>query len=112
MRDSTELLTVTTHKEEVAPRIDSDAVDRHNLREKLDSCIDPLKPEEHTAGILNIVSGKIGQDLVNVDNVVSIRRTQLHAYERSWPEGFNGILSKNVTTMAVSKKGVKFDRTV
>ena len=52
MRDSTELLTVTTHKEEAAPRIDSDAAGRHNLREKTDSCIDPLKPEEHTAGSL------------------------------------------------------------
>ena len=68
MSDSTELLSVTTHKEEAAPRIDYDAVDRHNLREKLDSCIDPLKPEEHTAGILNIVSGRKDPDSVNVDN--------------------------------------------
>ena len=55
----------------------------HNLREKPESCIDPLKPEEHTAGIFNIVSGRIGPDSVNVDNDVSIGRTQLHAYESS-----------------------------
>ena len=46
--------------------------------------------------------------MVNVDNAVIIGRTQLHAYKNSWPEGFNGALSKNVTTMAVSRKGVKF----
>ena len=108
IRDSTEFLTVTTHKEEASPGIDSDSVDRHNLREKLDSCIDPLKPEEHTAGILNIVSGRIGPDSVKVDNAVSIGRTQLHVYESSWSEAFNGALSKNVTTMAVSRKSVKF----
>ena len=32
----------------------------------------------------------------------------LHAYESSWPKGFNGALSKNVTTMAVTRKSVKF----
>ena len=57
---------------------------------------------------VNIVSGRIGPDSVNVDNAVSIGRTQLHTYDSSWPEGFNGALSKNVTTMAVSRKGVKF----
>lgn len=102
------MLTVTTHKKEASPRIESDAVDRHNLREKLDSCIDSLKPGEHTAGILNIVSGRIGPDSVNVDGAVNIGTTQLHAYASSWPEGFNGALSKNVTAMAVSRKGVKF----
>ena len=54
------------------------------------------------------MSGRIGPDLVDVDNAVSIGRTQWHAYESSWPEGFNGALLKNVTTMAVSRKGVKF----
>ena len=81
MIDSTELLTVTTHKEEAAPRIDSNVVDRHNLREKLDSCIDRLMPEERSAGILNILSGRIGPDSINVDNTVSIGRTQHHAYD-------------------------------
>ena len=38
---------------------------------------------------VNIVSGRIGPDSVNVDNAVSIGRTQLHAYKSSWPEGFN-----------------------
>ena len=41
---------VTTHKEESDARIVSDAVDRNKLRDKLDTCINPLNPQEQIKG--------------------------------------------------------------
>ena len=41
---------VTTHKEESGARIASDAVDRNKLRDKLDTCINLLNPQEQTKG--------------------------------------------------------------
>ena len=72
---------VKFHKEETRGRIASDANDRGNIREKLTLCVNPLKPIDHPKGILNIVTGKIGPDKVNVDNVVNIGQTQLVLYE-------------------------------
>ena len=107
MRDICQLQSVTTHKEEGDSRIMSDSVDRMKICDKLGTCIDPFDPEDHPEGLLNIVSGQISPDLVNVDDAVKIGREQMSAYERSWPEGFNDSLSSKVSTMAVSKKGVK-----
>ena len=43
------------HKEEGKARIKADGKDRQALREKLAVCIDPLNPEEHPSGLVNIV---------------------------------------------------------
>ena len=56
---------------------------------------------------MNIVTGKIGPDKVNVDNAVHIGQTQMVSYESGWPETFNGTLSTKVVTMAVGKKSIK-----
>ena len=104
MRDINDSLQVTTHKEEAVARIASDEADRKNIRDRLDTCVDPLNTKDHPDGILHIVSGRISPDSVNVDDAVNIGRKQMTAYERSWPESFNGPLSNNVVTMTVSKK--------
>ena len=44
LRDVHEDECVTTHKEESDARTASDAVDRYKLRDKLDTCINPLNP--------------------------------------------------------------------
>ena len=108
MRDvSVETPFINTHKEEANARIESDASDRLNIRQKLDKCVDPMHPEEHPEGIFNICSGRIGPNSVNVDNAVNIGKKQMVEYENSWPKGFNGPLSTKVVTMAASKKGIK-----
>ena len=44
---------VMSHKEEKPSRITSDAKDRDKIREKLLTCIDPLDPTGHPAGLIN-----------------------------------------------------------
>ena len=56
---------------------------------------------------MNIVSGKLAPASVNVENAVMIGETMLEDYEKTWPEGFNSTISKEVETMAASCKFVK-----
>ena len=108
LREVREDECVTTHKEESDTRITSDAVERNKLRDKLDTCISHINPQGNDAGnIVNIATGKISPDSVNVDDAVSICRKQMTMCESSWPEGFNGTLSSSVVTLAAGKKGVK-----
>ena len=96
------------HKEEAKARIQADAKDKAGLRRKLDYCIDPMDSKEHPEGsTVNIVSGKLAPASVNVENAVMIGETMLEDYEKTWPEGFNSTISKNVETMAASCKFVK-----
>ena len=49
----------------------------------LQSCIDPLDPADHLDRVINIVTGRIGPEKVNVPNTVVMGRTQMHSYEES-----------------------------
>ncbi len=60
----------TTHNEEMPGRMASDAKDKGNMQ--LEMCIDPLNSDNHPDGIVNIVTGRIAPDAVNVDNYVAI----------------------------------------
>ena len=95
---------VNHHKEEMSARKKSDAKDRENIREKLQSCIDPLDPDDHPTDIINIVSGQIAPESVNVDNSVSIGEKQMKIYEANWPESFYSSIAKQVVTMAEKKR--------
>lgn len=56
------------HKEEMKARMESDAVDCKNIREKLQGSIDPLDPSPYSYGdLVHVVSGRITTDpTVNV----------------------------------------------
>ncbi len=95
------------HKEEMKGRKESDGTDRKKIRNMLETCADPLKPTDHPSGVMNIVSGQIGTDKVNVDDAVEIGMQQMTAYESSLPEGFGSPLTNKVVTMSASKKAVK-----
>ena len=72
------------HKEEANWRMKRDMEDRLSLRETLKSCIDPLDPDSHPDGkLLNIVTGHIAPDYVNVWNAVSIGQRQMETFEKS-----------------------------
>ena len=61
-----------------------DLEDRLSLRETLRSCIDPLDTESHPDGkFLNIVTGHIAPDYVNVWNAVWIGQNQSTKRESS-----------------------------
>lgn len=106
------------HKEETKSRIKSDGADRENLSKKIELCVDPLDPASHPPSLLNIVSGQIANDTVNVHNAVAIGTKQMQEFESGWPKKFNDTISKRVTTISDSKKHIKigtkkiFDTTV
>ena len=96
-------------------RIQADGKDREQIKRKLQSC-SPLNPEDHPSNkIVNIATGMVGDQTINVDNAVSLKVSKMREFESSWPEGFNVPLSTKVVTMAVSNKktkegsGVSFD---
>jgi len=93
------------HKEEMLGRCNADEKDRMIIRAKLEASIDPLDPSQHPDGeIINIVSGKICDSPVNVDKALSIGERMLKDYELSLPDGFHKPFSKQVKTMAITKK--------
>ena len=98
------------HKEEAKPRIKSDRADRENLSKKLELCIDSLDHASHPPFILNIVSGQIAKDIINVHDAVAIGTKKMQEFENGWP--------KRITTISDCKKHIKigtekiFDTTV
>ena len=90
----------TTHKEEIHGRIVSDAKARGPT--ELQMCIDPLNSDNHPDGIVNIVTGRIAPDAVNVDNSVAMKQ-----FDTDWSKTFYEPLSNQVVTMFVTKKRIK-----
>ena len=108
MRDKESSSAQTYHKEEMPVRINADAQDRNALREKLELSIDPLDPEQHHDGLVNVVTGKIMvHPSVNVHNAVNLGENQMETFEKSWPGGFHDTIPKKVNTMATTRKHLK-----
>ena len=53
---------------------------------------------------MNIVSGHICKDEVNVYNAIDLGKAQMKEYEASWPVGFHQPLKKRVRIMKECKK--------
>ena len=97
--------TVTrAHKEESQARIELDGKDREGIHQKLEKCIDPLDHTSHPDAIINITTGEIGSQNVNVHDAVSIGEEILRDFERIWPEEFYSTIPKKVTTMSTMRK--------
>ena len=56
-------------------------LDRSKNQKKLSICIDPLNTKDHLSDIINIVSGEICPDTVNVGKAISLGEKQLKDYE-------------------------------
>ena len=96
------------HKEESPSRITNDAKNRADLRQKLETCIDPLNDSNYPDKLVNIVTGHVvAHKAVNVENAAAIGMTQMVELEAQWPESFNETLHKKVVTMAITKKHIK-----
>ena len=105
IRDEEGLTTHTYHKEEMLSRIKADTKDRETLREKLKLIIDPLDPEQHQEGLVNVVTGKVVcNSSVNVNNAIKVGKKQIETFEQSWPEGFHDAIPRKVVTMLVGRK--------
>ena len=95
------------HKEEVDWRMQVDSQDWRALCDKVEICIDPLDPVQHPMGLVNIATGRVVMhQSVNVENAVTIGKSQMELYEKGWPESFHSTLPKRVFTMAITCKHV------
>ena len=74
------LFEVDHHKEESPSIIKTDDDDRNALRDKLDMCVDPLDVSQGQ-NLINIVSVKISNKNVNVEDAVQIGEAQLQEFE-------------------------------
>jgi hypothetical protein len=96
MRDQ-QLPNQMSHKEETAGRMKTDQKDREILRSKLQLAIDPLDPQQHSEGLVNVISGSVLTDpKINVDDATHIGAEQLKEFETGWPESFHRTLSKKL----------------
>ena len=75
----------THHKEGSKARIKADVSDRRKLRERLDQCIDPLDPADHSPTQFNIVSAKLAAESANVQNALQIGKDCMQVYENKLP---------------------------
>ena len=102
---------VLKHKEEQPHRIKADQLDREKLRIQLAKTMHPIIPEQHPSvtELVNIVTGRVAPDSVNVDKALEIGHQQLRSYEQSLPEGFHNPISRTVKTMASMKKHIDID---
>lgn len=96
------------HKEESKGRIKTDAQDRQSLCSTLLECTDPMDPHSHPDGaLMNVVTGAIAPQDVNIDSAVTLGQEQMEALEPSWPEGFYNPIKTQVVTFSSKRKAVK-----
>ncbi|KAG0720296.1 hypothetical protein GWK47_048801 [Chionoecetes opilio] len=98
---------ITRHKEEMKARQEADAKDRETIQKRLQMYTDPLDPKGHPEGIINIVTGMMSSEYVNVDDAVGIGIQQMRKFEAAWPDGFYSPVTNEVVTMAVCIKYTK-----
>ena len=93
------------HKEESKGRIESDETDRSGIRKTLEKCIDPFKKD--LDGLVNIFSGFIAKDEVDVHKSIEIGKRQHSDFVNSLPEGFHNKISSKIITMKSAKNSVQ-----
>ena len=94
--EDTQSKVVTRHKEEAKARIAEDKRDRDGLRQKLDTCINPLDSAAHPSGVVNVVSGQIDSTEVNVHNAVTIGTEQIIVYKSRLPLGLYETITRRL----------------
>ena len=108
MRDGdTQSKVVATHKEKAKARIAEYKRDRDGIRQKIDTCINPLDSAVHPSGVVNVVSGQTGSTEVNVHNAITIGTEQIKVFESRLPQGLYKAITKKVVTMDHAWKHVK-----
>lgn len=104
--ESDENIVQNNHKEEANPRIENDKKDREALKNHLELCIHPMKPELHPENLVNVANGTLAVSQINVDKAVIIGHNQLVEFEKSLPNGFWKPIERKIKTMATTKKGI------
>ena len=97
------LFEVDHHKEESTSRVKADSNDRNAIRDKLETCVDPLDVSQGQ-NLINIVTGKNSKENVNVEDAVQIGEAQLQEFESACPTGFYQTIKMKIITMKEGKK--------
>ena len=97
---------ITSHKEEMAPRIKYDENDWQVAREKLKTCIDTLNTAGQASTLINIVSGRI---CPNDQMCMRLWTWAKPRMKLSSQERFHQPLKKRVYTKKESKKKTRTD---
>ena len=67
-----------------------------------------MDPDSHPDGaLLNVVTGAVAPQDVNIDRAVTLGQEQMEALESSWPEGFYNTIKRQVVTFSGNRKAVK-----
>ena len=97
------VVEIDHHKEEYPSRMEADNDDMNAIRDKLESCVYPIDISQGHNRI-NIVTGKISNKNVNVEDAVQIGEAQLQEFESVCLTGFYQTTKGKVITMKVGKK--------
>ena len=96
------------HKEATRGQINSKAQDLESLHRTLSEFIDPMGPDSHPDGaLMNIVTGAIAPEHVNIEKAVTLGQEQLECFESSWLEGFYNTIKQHVVTIFDKKNNIK-----
>ena len=106
LKDGGHKTQITRDKEESAARKASDDIDRQKIGEKLSLCTNPLDPNEHESGIVNIITGEGMCPLCECWLCSRHWKGTNGGFYSSWPDGFHGTISTKVKTMTVSRKKI------
>ena len=67
-----------------------------------------MDPDSHSDGtLLNVVTGAVAPQDVNIDRAVTLGQEQMEAFESSWPEGFYNTIKRQVVTFSGNRKAIK-----
>ena len=92
------------HKEEANGRITSDKKDREGIRTKVKDCIHPFDTPSHPDELVNVSTGRISLEKVNVHMAKELSQEQASEFQKSLPGGFWTPIKRQVRTMTDTKK--------
>ena len=95
------------HKEETKARIEKDKKDRESIRQKLKDCIHPLDSSVHPGELVNVSSGRLSSEKVNVHMTMELSLKQANEFQKSLPEGFWSSITRQIKTMSDVKRATR-----
>ena len=91
------------HKEEMKACMAADEADRKKLREKIRSHVKPMDPKDHPATLFNVVTGKLADPKVNVQDAVRLGKECTKDYQRKLPDGFHDTISSGCIDLDIQE---------
>ena len=88
-------------------RIEKDKKDRESIRQKLKDCIHPLDSFVHPGELVNVSSGRLSSEKVNVHTTMELSLKQANEFQKSLPESFWSSITRQIKTMSDVKRATR-----